>query len=887
MDNNALNILLEERNTLISGFLTNRDACFPEKLTSLFDDYFCLSYEKSRVGPEMEMSRNPYALIALGGYGRKEQCIFSDVDLLFLFKNKVPDKTEDLIREIVYPLWDAGFEVGHATRTVKECIRMAGDDLEILMSLLDGRFICGVSNLFVDMLDGLRKKVIRSRIRKIIALLVDESRNRHRHYGDSSYLLEPNIKEGQGGLRDYHNMLWAARIKSDLKQPEDLISSGVIKDTEFRAIIDAVNFIRDVRNLLHYATNRKCDQLYLTHQARLAEMMQFTKKDSRAPVERFLGHLHGKMNLLKQQHQILFAELDDTKPLLQGRRIRGKRSLEKGLDVDKKNMLNFSSEDTVCESPELLAVIFSESSNLDLPLSAKAKRIIRNQRHLIDDDFRKNLQVIKAFESVLCAPPAAVNPLEDMLNTGFFQAFIPEMKNVENHIQYNEYHIYPTDKHLIKTVNTGKSFNANRFCYDMYNDLPDKSLFLWACLLHDIGKCRPERDHTQAGADIAETILKRHGYGRHKIDTVRFLIEEHLMLIRIATRRDIHDENTAIFCARQIKDADRLNMLYLLTVADAMSTGPKAWSDWSAALLRELYIKTHKLIRNMELAGIKSVEIVEKKKHDISQALSDNFKPSDIDAVLDVLSPRYLLYVHTPDILEHIQLYSRLKASDIVWEIKKDEKSGTRIISVCAKNKPGLFSKIAGVLTLNNINILDAQIYTWKNNIALDVFRVTPPKDLIFEEEIWKRVEKRLTTTLRHDVNLSIRIQRKIDETKHETMHTLKKPHNVRLDNESSDFFTIIEVYTYDFPGLLFSITDTLYKNGLDIYVAKIATKVDQVVDIFYVRNFYGEKVDTPEQIKEITSSILSVLPGTGSSPFHITPKETEGKTLSDSTNGN
>ena len=871
-------ILKQKRDVLIQSFLNEEAPSFTDDLTLLFDDYFSCSYEKSLVGPQMGVFKNPYALVALGGYGRKEQCIHSDVDLLFLFKNSIPKKAEELVKEIVYPLWDAGFEVGHATRTIKECIQMAGGDIEVLMSLIDGRFICGASNLFMDMLEKLRKKVIRSRHRKIISMLFEESQERHLQHGDSSYLLEPNLKEGQGGLRDYHAMLWAARIKYGLKLPGDLVDAGVFSEKEFQTTEGAVLFIRKVRNLLHYETNRKCDQLYLEHQAQLADLMKFSKKDGQEPVERFLGMLHGKMDYLKQQHQIFFSELGHIKPMKQGRRILGKRTRVKGLVVDKKNMLTFTSKKAVRSCPELLILIFRESTKLAIPLSATAKRMVKDSLYLVDDKFMADPVVIKTFEDILTAPPATGTVLDEMLTTGFLTAFIPEMKGIVNRIQYNEYHIYPVDKHSIKTVQMVKNFSSadesDKFYYDVYNDLAHKELLLWACLLHDIGKSESSGDHSESGALIAETILKNKGYSESDIKAVRFLIKEHLFLIQIATRRDILEEGTAIYCARKIKYIERLNMLYLLTVADSMSTGPKAWNDWSSALLRELYIKIRNILKKVELTGSESVELAEKKKHDIRAHLSGRKEQTDIDLTLDILSPRYLFYVPTTDILNHIDLFDRLKDSEFVWDVQKDATSNTRIISVCAKNKPGLFSKIAGVLTLSNLDILNAQIYTWKNNIALDIFHVSPPKDQIFEDDTWKRVGKKLTETLCYDVNLSIRLKQKILESKPGRLHTLKMPHKVTIDNESSDFFTIIEVCTYDYPGLLFSITDTLYRIGLDIYIAKIATKVDQVMDIFYVRNLYSEKADTKEQVEEIRSAIENVLPVTGGSPFHIVPSE-------------
>jgi len=759
-----------------------------------------------------------------------------------------------------------GFEVGHATRTVKECIRMAGDDIKILMSLLDGRFICGMSNLFIEMSEGLRKKVIRSRSGKVISMLVEGSRERHIHFGDSSYLLEPNLKEGLGGLRDFHTMLWIARVKSDLRQPMDLVYSGYLGEKEFQAIEKAVLFISDVRNRLHHLNSRKCDQLYLEHQKLLAESMKYKKKNGQEPVERFLGALHGQMELLKQQQHLFFSELGYSKIPKQRGRIFWKRTRVKGLKVDKRNMLDFVSMKTILNSPELLMKIFEECARLSTPLSATAKRIVKELSYLVDDNFRKSPTAVKAFENILTAPSASFSILNEMLTTGFLVRFIPEIGGIVNRIQYNEYHIFPVDKHSLQTVQTVKSFKASddreRSYYDLYKELSEKKLLLWACLLHDIGKSEPSGKHSESGARITKEILQRKGFNARDIETITFLIREHLFLIKIATRRDINDEGTAIFCVQKIKDLERLKMLYLLTVADSMSTGPKAWNDWSSTLLRELFLKVFNILKKGELATKEAVNVVESKKKDITRFISENKEGEDIDLILDTLSPRYFLYVPARDILSHISLYHCLGDSELVWDVKKDVVSNTRIVTVCAKNRPGLFSKIAGVLTLSNLDILDAQIYTWKNNIALDIFHVTPPRDQIFEEEIWKRAEKDLCEALRHNVNLSIR-KRKILETKPEKLHTLKQPHHINIDNATSDFFTIIEVFTYDFPGLLFSITDTLYRNNFDIYVAKIATKVDQVVDIFYVRDLYGEKIDTKDQVAEIKSAINDVLPTT------------------------
>ncbi len=839
--------LKKKREGLILQLLKDEIPDFTDRHSALFDDYFCKSYENSAVGLRLSIAKNPYAIIALGGYGRKDQCIHSDVDMLFLFDKSVPDAAEELIKEIVFPLWDIGLDVGYATRSVKDCIAIAGEDLTALSALFDGRFICGISNLVTKMYEKLYKKVIYSRSKKIVSMLVEESIERHIHYGDSSYLLEPNLKEGQGGLRDFHTMLWIAKIKSGLKQTRDLEYFGYLSDKEFKLMKQSIEFIHDVRNRLHYIAGRKNDQLHMEYQIKLADMMKFRKKNGRESVEIFLGKLHGCMEQIKQQHLIFLSEPGCLKPRILMKSILGNKTQICGLKVNKRNMLEFVSMEAVIKSPELLLKIFVESANKKIPISALSKRIIKDLLYLVDDEFRKNESIVKDFEYVLISPPITFNILNEMLNTGFLVSFIPEFGEIVSRIQYNEYHIYPVGKHSIKTVLAAKSFKneeeTEQLTALLYNRLSDKAVLLWACLLHDIGKSENSANHSETGAVAVVRILARYGMKEKQIDTVSFLVRNHLFLIQTATRRDINIEETAVFCARNIKDIERLKMLYLLTIADSISTGPKAWNSWIATLLSELFVKTLNVLKKGELATTEAVERVQYKQNELKRLLTANNAGKRAEKCIDSMSLRYFLYVPVVDMPEHIKLYQRIGESKFVWDIKKDELSNTRIMTVCAKNRPGLFSKIAGVLTLSNLEILEAQVYTWKNDIAFDIFRVTPPKDLIFEDEKWIHTSKELNAVLDYDINLSVRVYDKISHTEPQKLHTFKKPLQINVDNESSDFFSIIEVFSYNHPGLLYSITDVLFKCGLDIYVAKIATHVDQIADIL-CKKFLRRKND-------------------------------------------
>ncbi len=864
---NTANQLRKKTQRLTARLLQGKEPDYLRQHARALDDYFQQAFESSMVGPRMDISKNPYAIIALGGYGRQEQCIHSDVDLLFLFKKNVPAEAEGLIQEMVYPLWDIGLDVGYATRSLKECLTLASQDFDILTPILDARFVCGWSWIYSELMDQVRRKITAKRSRTIVNWLVEKNNARHAQFGDSAYLLEPNLKEGQGGLRDYHTMLWIGQIELGLKQPRDLEYLGLLSHEEFQTLSSSLSFIWRVRNRIHHFCGRKCDQLNFENQIRLADAMNYKRINGQQPVERFLGDLHGRMEFLKQQHLMFIHELGLEKKRRRKKRKSQKQTRVDGLEVIKWGMLNFETPEKIIESPDLLMRIFEESARLKLPLSAEAKRLVRDFLSKVNAKFRKDPLIVKSFDRILVAPAPKFNVLNEMLNTGFLVRFIPEFRNIVNRIQYDEYHLYPVDKHLLRTVKTVKNFGTSNdsslepLCGQIYSELKKKTPLLWAALLHDIGKGEIEEGHAESGAAIVRKLLTRKGLDPEVVEDTAFLVSDHLFLIKTATRRDIYDEETAIIAARRIKDIERLKMLYLLTVADSISTGPMAWNQWTAALLRDFFLKVLNVLEKGELATAEAVEIVEGKKNHILAAAGSKKAKDHVAELLEVMSPRYLLYTPADEMTEHIKLYDQLGDSEFIWDIKRPADAGTRTVTICAKDRPGLISRIAGVFTLHNINILDVQVFTWRNNIALDIFKVKPPPDQIMEAEKWKRAEKKLGAALSDRLNLVTALKKKGSVFGQFSQRVSRRPHRVRVDNKSSSFFTIIEVFTYDFPGLLFSITDALFNCGLNIWVAKIATKADQVVDVFYVWDLNGQKIDEPDQVAKIKTAIHGRLP--------------------------
>ncbi len=858
-------LLKKKRKRLITEGLKTNCAELIRLLSDMLDAYFCEVYEKSIVGPTLQIVRNPYALVALGGYGRREECVHSDVDLLFLFDRKVPENGEALVREIIYPLWDIGLTVGHATRSIDESLELAAIDLDTFTALLDSRLICGMSPLFSTFMERFRREILLPNQDNWIETIAQRCRERRAQFGDSAYLLEPNIKEGVGSLRDYHTIRWMAMILSEVRDIRDLEYYGYVSSREYGRLMDALDWLWIVRNHLHDIAGRKCDRLYFEYQPKVARRLGFIEGKNGQPVEQMLSKIHASMEWLNQLVQIGIREIGANRSTTRSSRMATK-STSSDIYADR-GTLHFSSSEALVRHPVLLIRIFEESAKQGLPLCIDARRLVQEFLYLVNETFLGMPGALKAFESILMASRTDIHVLEEMASSGMLERLIPEFASIRDRMQYDRYHLFSVDAHSLKTVQAIKSFGVEQtkewcsLCAELYRDIsPHRKWLLWAALLHDIGKGVQSDNHSVKGAEIARRILNRLGYRKRDIDTVAFLIEHHLLLIKTATRRDINDEEVAITCARTVNHIERLKMLYLLTVADSMSTGPKAWNEWTAALLRDLFFKVLNIVERKELAGYQVVRDMARKKALLFDAAAGRVDRDELERIYGWMSPRYLLYADIPQILTHIDLYRSLESRPFLWRIQTNADTNTRTVTICAKDRPGLFSKIAGVLTLNGMNILNAQVFTWRNNTALDIFHVTPPVDTYFEEEHWMRAERDLDAALQERLDLPAAIAEKMASYTTLPAPGDRRPPRVKVDNTESSFFTIIEVFSDDFPGLLFWVTDAIYRLRLDIWLAKISTKVDQILDVFYVRDFDGQKADTPEQVEDIQKTILDTL---------------------------
>jgi [protein-PII] uridylyltransferase len=865
IQNSQAQTLVEKKQHLVQAFLAENEPDFLEKMTRLLDEYVFTVYEKSISARKLVISRHPFAVIALGGYGRKEQCIHSDIDLLILFDTTVPPEVEAFVQETVYPLWDARFEVGYAVRHIDECIDMAFDRFDILTTVLDARFICGNSLIYSRFMEKFRHRLSTRHFRQTLDYLFAHGIKRLENFGDSTFLVTPDLKSGFGGLRDYHTLLWYAKIKSNIKQRRDLEYYGFLSHFEYHTLEKALTYIWDIRNRLHHITGRKCDTLHFEYQTEVAGLLNYKNQGGRPDVEIFLGDLHARMEFLKQINQITFEDI------LTSSRIRKEPASPRptrtfGLVINKRR-LYFANTVVILQHPELLLKIFLESGRQKIPLSIEARRVVSEFLHLVDDDIKTGPANIKIFKQILALSFWEFNVLNVMLSTGILEQFIPEFSAIRNKIQYNHYHLFPVDKHSIRCVQVINSFREpgtdvmTSLYANVFKEVRNKNLLRVSALLHDIGKSDPAKEHSNTGAAIAGPILARLGFSAAETADARFLIQNHLLLAKTATRRDIFDEETAIYTANKVGKIRRLRMLFLLTVADSMATGPKAWNEWTENLIKDLFLKTMRILKTGELASKKAQRLIQRKKQEVMTHLRENWNKEDLLTQLDAMSGRYLLYMPAVHIADHIKLFRNLGDRPFIWQVSSEDDSDIRTVAICGRDKPGLYSKIAGVFFLNRIDIVASQAYPLGGSHILDIFKVMAPSDRIFEQEKWEKAEKDLARALADDHFLD----RMVDQIPGQiTIPSGRRPepNQVRIDNDTSSFFTIIEVLTYDFAGLLFTITNALYRSGVNVNIAMVGGKVDQIMDIFYVRDLENDqKIQNPEKLKQVKTAILERLP--------------------------
>jgi len=808
------------------------------------------------------------SICAVGGYGRGELAPQSDIDLLFLLPYKQTPHTEQVVEFLLYVLWDCGLKVGHATRSIDETLRQATSDVTIRTAVLEARLISGDQALFQLLERRFAAEIIEGSAIAFVDAKLAERDARHQRMGDSRYVLEPNIKEGKGGLRDLHGLLWIAKYLFRVKGIEALVERGVLSADEAHRFNRDQSFLWTLRCHLHYLTGRPEERLTFDVQTEIGRRMGYTDHAGARGVERFMKHYFLIAKDVGDLTRIFIAALEaeqKRKPTSLWRRLlpsASNRTIE-GFKIDG-GRLTVASDHAFIEDPVNLIRLFHVAQSSRLDIHPQALRLVTQSLKLIDGRLRTDPAANRLFLEILTSRIDPETTLRRMNEAGVFGRFVPDFGRVVAQMQYDMYHVFTVDEHTIFAIGMLAKMEAGELKQElplissMIDSIASRAALYVAVLLHDIAKGRPG-DHSELGAKIAVKLGPRLGLTAEETETAAWLVLHHLDMSRTAFKRDIDDPQTVQDFVATVQSPERLKLLLCLTAADIRAVGPKVWNGWKGGLLRELYSRAQELMSGNVVVDARDVRIA-KAQGDVRELLPE-FSDEDFGAFTQRGYPFYWLSHDPAALARHARLMrqaDRNKDSLTVVNRVDTYRSVTEVI-VYTADHPGLFSRIAGALSVAGTKIVDARIVTMTDGMALDTFWVQDPGGGAFERgDKLAKLAVLLENVLRGHLDPNVELKREAAYPSRMRVFTVAP--RVLFDNKASAAHTVIEVNGRDRPALLFDLTRALTSLGVQIAGAKIATYGEKVVDVFFVKDVFGLKIDHETKLAEIRKTLFRVL---------------------------
>ena len=805
------------------------------------------------------------ALLALGGYGRRELNPGSDVDVMFLFPRRVDAYLQTILDHVLYTLWDLGLPVGHSTRSLADCLAVAATDLCSLTAMLEGRFLGGHQAICHRLHERLGKLMSGRRAARFVAEKQAEWERRYRTHGGSLYLQEPNIKESCGGLRDLHTALWMARARHRAGDLDALRRAGLLSRAEWEECRAALDFLLRLRTELHLQGGGKHDVLALSLQEPTACGLGYAAQGERHAVETLMHtyYLHARsLHLIAERISERCAETRSQMEVVMKK--LAARDIGDGFtEVRRQIHVRGNAPEVFREDPVRLIKLFWTAQQTGYELSPEAKELVRGHLHLIDDEVRRSGRALASFLAILREPAGVVRALRSMHELGVLPAYIPEFGRITCQVQYDYYHKYTVDEHTfialegLEALQGGGDGRHDEF-RAIARELKKPEVFRLAVLFHDIGKGEGS-GHVERGTALAGEILGRMGLPAEDVETVRFLVAHHLTMAHIAERRDLDDEPMIIEFAQRAKAVDLLKMLYLLTYLDIHAVGPDVWTEWKGSLLWELFLRTHAILTRGVPESEEELRKAAALRAQLVTELGPEFGAPAVERHLDLMPPRYLLTTSKAKVATHLRLVAEVEGGrEVSSRWAAYALAGYAELAACSPGRPGRFAQIVGCLTANGANILSAQVYTRRDGLVIRNFQVSAgPGAPLAEQDAWERVREDLEAVVRGAVQVRDLIRsRRRDVLVRPAPQGRVMPTRVEFDNFVSETHTVIDVRTLDRPGLLYIISSTLSELGLDLSLAKIATEVDQVIDVFYITEADGRKVQDEARMAEVRDAL-------------------------------
>ena len=828
----------------------------------------CLVTSAWKFATEIQFpSHNPteaekLSIISVGGYGRREMAPFSDVDLLFLTPYKMAPWSENVIETVLYLLWDLKLKVGHSSRSIKDCLRLGSEDYTIRTAMLEHRFVCGDINLASQLNDKLWKNLFSGTAKDFISAKLKERENRHEKHGQR-YMVEPNVKEGKGGLRDLQSLYWIAKYVYQTQNISDLVDLNVFRSDEYLQFEQAEEFLWAVRCQMHHLADRAIEQLSFDLQVEVASAMGYHDSRDQRAVEIFMQDYFRHATRVGDLTRIFLTSLEAVhakdEPLLE-RIFKRKPKIDNDYIVIH-NRLAIKSEKEFLTNPINLLKLFSEALRTGLLIHPNAMRLVSANLAMVNNEFRASTEAQQIFLELLLKHGNPERALRRMNELGFLAKFIPEFEPIVAMMQFNMYHSYTVDEHTIQCLKTLAQIEKSELVEELpiassiLKDGVNRKVIYIALLLHDIGKGRSD-DHSILGAKIAKQVSPRLGLNKQETETVEWLVRYHLLMSDMAQKRDISDPRTVRDFAKAVQSVKRLNLLTVLTVCDVRSVGPDTWNNWKATLIRQLYAETKAILEQGAEALNRENRMTEAKKA-LREKLSE-WDNKDIKIETGRHYPPYWQGFQVDAQFAFAKLLRNLGADEIKIELTPDTDRDATRICFALSDHPGIFSRLAGALALVGANVVDARSYTSKDGFATAAFWIQDGDGSPYNQARFSRLRRMIEKTLSGEVITREAIKERDKFKKREK--AFKVPTSITFDNEGSEIYTIIEVDTRDRPGLLFDLTRTLANMNVYIASAVIATYGEQVVDSFYVKDMFGLKFHSESKQKKLEQNLRQAI---------------------------
>jgi [protein-PII] uridylyltransferase len=845
-----------------------------------------------------EPDESGLAVIAVGGYARREMSIHSDVDLLILYRDRLTPYVANVSERIQYWLWDGGLTIGCATRTIDQTVALGLEDVTVRTGVLTARFLCGDGEFFHTFADRIRDELLPDPA-AFVAEQQELIRDRQLEYGDSLYLLQPNVKEGAGTLRDYHAAYWVARgTQPSVRDVNDLLHFGLLTEAEMTEYRDALEFLWRTRNELHLRSKRANDQMSFELQEEVSEGLgygsmseafeqsaasstsgegggdetladiRFQPDDPDLPVERFMRDYYRHARAIKTYSDLVIEQC--------AQRVSPPTDfvvteVDDGFSVSNDQLI-IPHAAHLREDPLRILRVFLIAQRNEVGLSRMAQRLVRENLDLLDEPVRSSPEASALFMQILESETRVMRTLTLMNDVGLLAQLMPEWAHIVCRWQHVIYHTYTVDVHSIFLVEElrrlwrGKYARTMPELTDLMQEVDDRAVLFLGCLLHDIGKGFGG-DHSSKGVVRARPAIERLGLSSERADRVLFIVQHHLLMSHLAQSRDLSDAKLILELAQICGDRTNLRNLYLATFADIRASSVESWTDWKGQLLRELYERTAEMLetgaeREDQAVALLEARVERRRAGAKEELVRLGIGESKIDSLFSELPRRYFLS-HTPrQIARHARVVLRIGEGTRLITASRDMKGGYTEFIVCTSDVHGLYSRVAGVLTACGLNILGSHVYTTTGGLALEIYRAHTPRGGPQERQmIWSEVESFLNAVLGGEVEVEELVRRRKRPVGLTRPPSRKEP-RVLVSNTESEFYTLVDVIADDRLGLLYDATRTIGDQGFEIYISKAATIKDQVADTFYLKDIDGKKIKDSNRLERLRQAILETVRG-------------------------